>query len=107
MIFVYVVAELQVVGIFSIPKLHPYPDHEELADFFFAGELVQSLLRPFLPVAVEMDGTRLLVTFLRECKRREQGNNQESPQVFEHEQTIAERTRQVLPVQAAGLHRPG
>ena len=66
MIFVYVVAELKVVGIFSIPKLHPHPDHEELADFLFGGELVQSLLRPFLPVAVEMDGTRLLVTFLRE-----------------------------------------
>jgi hypothetical protein len=74
----------------EVQKLGAHPDHEELADLFFGGELAQSLLRPFFTLAVEMDGAGLLVFLFGERRANdgaEDGEEQANPSA--HEQTIA------------------
>src|SRR5580700_5957785 len=48
MIFLHVVAPLQVLGIFDVEKTGAAPDHEQLPDLFFDRQLVQSLLSPLV-----------------------------------------------------------
>jgi hypothetical protein len=63
-IFLQSIAQLQVLGIFHVEKTGAAPDHEDLADFFFEGELVQCLLGPFVSGMGLMDWAGMLVFIL-------------------------------------------
>jgi hypothetical protein len=57
------VAQFDVVGVLHVLELGPYPDHEKLSYLFFRRHFVESFLRPFFAVAVELDGPGALVLF--------------------------------------------
>ena len=83
------VAEPQILGVVDIQELCPHPGHEELSHFFFDGEFAQSFLRPFLAVAVKMDGAGLLIFCASEGWENKQASYCNDSNTFEHRQKIS------------------
>src|SRR6266700_563698 len=65
-IFLHLVAKLEVLGAVHVEKFRPHPDHEKLPDLFFERQLAQGLLRPFFTSMIEVDGAGTLEFFLAE-----------------------------------------
>ncbi len=62
MIFLHVLAPLQVLGTLDVQEAGATPDHEHLADFLFDGELVERSFGPFIaPRRTRGSGVRMLV----------------------------------------------
>ena len=65
-IFLHLVAKLEVLGAVHVEKFRPHPDHEKLPDLFFERQLAQGLLRPFFTSMIKVDGARMLEFLLGE-----------------------------------------
>src|SRR5579864_4123196 len=71
-ILVHCVAQLGIDIAVVIQKLRARPHHEQLPNFLVGGELMQSLLRPLLAIAVKMEWAGLLKAVLRERRSSDQ-----------------------------------
>src|SRR6266436_10401027 len=95
MILAHAVAQLQILWTVHVEELRPHPDHEELTNFFFQGELAQGLLRPFFAVTIKMNGARVLIFFFGEAGQAEGKEQQKNHQKSTHGRTIARWAKRV------------
>src|ERR1700749_3049855 len=89
MVFLHVVNPLQIFGTLHIQKTGAAPDHEDLSDFFFEGEMAQSFFRPFI-ASGSIERRRVWMLVFRNCGQRKSQQQDNGRKDSRHAGTIAE-----------------